>query len=503
MINQPVRLRFAPSPTGPLHIGSARTALFNWLFARRHGGAFILRIEDTDRNRFVPQSQQDIMDGLSWLGIGWDEGPGVGGAFGPYYQSERTEIYQEWGAWLVEHDFAYKCWCPPERLRAVRQEQQKTGKKLGYDRHCRAMTEAQLAEMEASGVPSVIRFKVPMEGHTTVYDMIRGPITFNHEELEDLILLKSDGYPTYHLANVVDDHFMAISHIVRADEWISTAPLHVLMYDALGWEKPLYAHAPLILNPSGKGKLSKRAQAFTDAGQNVLVQVREFRQAGYLPEAITNFLCNVGWAFGDDREVFGLGEASARFTLEAVNPSPARLPYSKLEWLNGVYIREMESEELAAAVRPFLLEAGLAVDDETMQRAAPLRRAMPLVRERLKTLADAVEWLGFFFRDDLDYPSTDLIGKKMDAAGSLAALKQARETLAGLESFDEGSLDAELRALATDLNIKVGQLLGIIRVAVTGQKVAPPLFGTLAVLGRERCLARIDLALEKLAALAG
>jgi glutamyl-tRNA synthetase len=220
MSQKPVRLRFAPSPTGPLHIGSARTALFNWLFARRHGGAFILRIEDTDRARFVPQSQQDIMDGLSWLGINWDEGPGVGGEYGPYYQSERTEMYQEWGAWLVEHGHAYKCWCSPERLQTVRQEQQRQGKKLGYDRHCREMTAAQIAEKEASGKPSVIRFKIPLEGETTVHDMIRGPITFAHEELEDLILLKSDGYPTYHLANVVDDHFMAISHIVRADEWI-------------------------------------------------------------------------------------------------------------------------------------------------------------------------------------------------------------------------------------------------------------------------------------------
>jgi glutamyl-tRNA synthetase len=269
------------------------------------------------------------------------------------------------------------------------------------------------------------------------------------------------------------------------------------MYDALGWEKPLYAHAPLILNPSGKGKLSKRAQAFTDAGQQVLVQVREFRQAGYLPEAITNFLCNVGWAFGDDREVFGLEEASARFALETVNPAPARLPYSKLEWLNGVYIREMSSEELAAAVQPFLQEAGLEADDETTQRA------MPLVRERLKTLADAEEWLGFFFRDALDYPPADLIGKKMDAAASLTAIQQVRETLADLEPFEEETLDATLRALASELGLKVGQLLGVLRVAVTGQKVAPPLFGTLAVLGRDKCLARIDIALERLAALAG
>ncbi len=288
---------------------------------------------------------------------------------------------------------------------------------------------------------------------------------------------------------------MAISHIVRADEWISTAPLHALIYNALGWEMPLYAHAPLILNPSGKGKLSKRAQAFTDAGQQVLVQVREFRQAGYLPEAITNFLCNVGWAFGDDREVFGLDEASTRFSLEAVNPAPARLPYPKLEWLNGVYIREMSGQDLATAVRPFLLDAGLNADDGTTQRA------MPLVRERLKTLADAAQWLGFFFQDQLDYPVADLIGKKMDAAASLSALQQARTTLAEIEPFDQETLDPALRTLAAELELKVGQLLGVLRVAVTGQKIAPPLFGTLAILGRETCLAHIDVALEKLGAL--
>jgi glutamyl-tRNA synthetase len=357
------------------------------------------------------------------------------------------------------------------------------------------MTAAKIAEMEASRAPYVIRFKIPLSGSTTVHDMIRGAIKFEHEQLEDLILLKSDNFPTYHLANVVDDHFMAISHIVRADEWISTAPLHVLMYDALGWEKPVYAHAPLILNPSGKGKLSKRAQAFTDAGQKVLVQVREFRSAGYLPQAITNFLCNVGWAFGDDREVFGLDEAIERFALENVNPAPARLPYSKLEWLNGVYIREMESDALASAVRPVLVEAGLDVDDEM------LLCATPLVQERLKTLADAVDWLGFFFRDEIEYPAADLIGKKMDAAGSLEALRKAREMLAGLDRFDRETLDSELRALAAELGLKVGQFLGILRVAATGQKVAPPLFGTLEVLGREKTLARIDLALEALATL--
>ena len=497
-MNKAIRLRFAPSPTGPLHIGSARTALFNWLFAHHHGGAFILRIEDTDRNRYVPSSLDDIINGLRWLGIDWDEGPGVphgaGGDYGPYFQSERTELYKKWGHWLVEQNYAYKCWCSSKRLRVVRQEQQRAGKKLGYDRHCRRLGAAEIAAREALGEPYVIRFKIPPGGSTTVYDLIRGDITFRHDELEDLILLKSDGFPTYHLANVVDDHFMEISHIVRADEWISTAPLHALLYNAFGWEKPIYAHAPLILNPSGRGKLSKRTQAFSDAGQPVLVQVREFRAAGYLPQAMTNFLCNVGWAFGDDREVFRLDEAAPRFELQDVNPAPARLPYSKLEWLNGVYIRQMEIEPLVAAIRPFLEAAGLEVNAET------LLRVTPLVQERLKTLKGSVDWLGFVFRQELFYDPKWLIGKKLDAAGSLAALGRARETLAGLPSFDEETLEANLRGLAAVLNLKAGQLFGIIRVAVSGQKVAPPLFGVLSALGQETVLARIDIALERLAA---
>jgi glutamyl-tRNA synthetase len=489
----PVRVRFAPSPTGPLHIGSARTALFNWLFARRHGGSFVLRIEDTDQTRYVPQSLDDILGGLRWLGLHWDEGPAVGGPFGPYFQSERTKLYREWSHWLVAHGYAYKCWCSPERLQQMRSRQQEAGHKLGYDRHCRELTRVQIGELEAAGRPYVIRFKIPLTGSTTMHDLIRGNITFAHEELEDLVLLKSDGFPTYHLANVVDDHLMDISHIVRADEWISTAPLHVLMYRALGWELPVYAHAPLILNPSGKGKLSKRAQAFSEDGQQVLVQVREFRAAGYLPEALSNFLCNVGWSFGDDREVFSLEEAIPRFDLRDVNPAPARLPYSKLEWLNGVYIRQMAPGRLAEAVAPYLPEAGRPANRET------LVRAIPLIQERIKTLQEAEAWLGFFFASELHTDPRELIGKNMDAAGSLAALRRVRDVLVGLAPFDEATLETRLRELATELGLKAGQLFGIIRTAVTGQQVAPPLFGTLAILGQDESVRRLSQALSHLA----
>ncbi len=485
---RPVRVRFAPSPTGYLHIGGARTALFNWLFARKHGGSFILRIEDTDQKRYVPESEQDIMESLRWLGLHWDEGPDIGGPYGPYRQSERSALYREWAEWLVEHGHAYRCNCSPERLAEVRQRQLAAGQKPGYDRHCRDLN------LGPQDGPYVIRFKMPLDGETVVHDVIRGDIVFQNADLEDLVLLKSDGLPTYHLANVVDDHFMAISHILRADEWIATAPLHKQLYAAFGWEMPVIAHLPVILSPSGKGKLSKRDQAFQDGSLKVLVQVREFRAAGYLPEAVVNFLTNVGWAFGDDREVFTPEEAMARFRLEDINPAPGKLPYEKLEWLNGVYIREkLSDEELAARLKPVFEGAGLAADE------ARLRKLVPLLRERIKTLNDAVEMAGFVFRDTVTLDdAARLIQSGMDAQSTLAALRAACETLAALEDFSHPAQEAAMRDLAQRLGLKAGQLFGAVRMAVTGQPVSPPLFETMEILGRETSLRRIKAAIELL-----
>ncbi len=486
--SRPVRVRFAPSPTGYLHIGGARTALFNWLFARKHGGSFILRIEDTDQKRYVPESEQDIMESLRWLGLHWDEGPDIGGPYGPYRQSERSALYREWAEWLVEHGYAYRCNCSPERLAEVRQRQAAAGQKPGYDRHCRDLG------LGPQVGPHVIRFKMPLEGETVVHDVIRGDIVFQNADLEDLVLLKSDGLPTYHLANVVDDHFMAISHILRADEWIATAPLHKQLYAAFGWEMPIIAHLPVILSPSGKGKLSKRDQAFQDGGLKVLVQVREFRAAGYLPEAVVNFLTNVGWAFGEDREVFTPEEAMARFRLEDINPAPGKLPYEKLEWLNGVYIREkLSDEELATHLKPVFEGAGLVVDE------VRLRKLVPLLRERIKTLNDAVEMAGFVFRDSvaLGDPSR-LIQSGMDAQSTLAALQAAYETLAALEDFSHPVQEAAMRDLAQRLGLKAGQLFGAVRIAVTGQPVSPPLFETMEILGKDTSLQRIQAAIALL-----
>lgn len=486
--DRPVRVRFAPSPTGFLHIGGARTALFNWLFARRHDGAFILRIEDTDQSRYVPEAEVDFMESLRWMGLNWDEGPDVGGAYGPYRQSERSELYHEWAEWLVEHDYAYRCNCTPQRLEEVRQRQREKGERPAYDRHCRDL------HLGADVGEHVIRFKMPLEGQTTVNDEIRGPITFDNAELQDLILMKSDGLPTYHLANVIDDHFMEISHIMRADEWIATAPLHWQIYKAFGWEMPAIAHLPVILSPSGQGKLSKRDQAFADGDTKILVQVREFREAGYLPEALVNFLTNVGWAFGDDREVFTTEESTARFALADINPAASMLPYDKLEWLNGVYIREkLTADELAERLEPFFIEAGCGLDLDTLKRAAPL------VQSRIKTLPEAVEFLAFLCKDEIeiDDPAV-LIQKKMDAERTVEALRAAYDTLEAMDGFDPAEQEEKLRALAKDMGLKAGQMFGSLREAVTGQKVSPPLFDTMAVIGKPTSLQRIQRAADLL-----
>ena len=337
--NRPVRVRMAPSPTGYFHLGSARTALFNWLYARHTGGRFILRIEDTDRTRLVPDSLQDIMDSLRWLDMQWDEGPAVGGAYGPYFQSERLPLYHEWGERLVSEGLAYHCYCSEERIEAVREGQRARKEPIiGYDRHCRTLTAAQRAELEAAGATSVIRFAMPLEGETRFVDLLRKIKPFDNDHYRDPILVKTDGFPTYHFANVIDDHFMEITHILRGDEWLSSVPLHVNLYDALGWEIPVFAHLPLILDPSGVGKLSKRKKQ-GEGGEELLTFIREYREAGYLPEAMFNFLAGMGWAYSPDTDLFTRQQAVDKFDLADINPAAGALPLSKLEWMNGHYIR--------------------------------------------------------------------------------------------------------------------------------------------------------------------
>ena len=485
MADTQVRVRIAPSPTGYFHVGSARTALFNWLFARHYGGKFIVRVEDTDRTRYHPEAVPDLMASLRWLGLDWDEGPEAGGDYGPYYQSERLHLYRHYANRLVENGLAYRCYCSEERLAVLREEQRRNKQNVGYDRHCRTLTAAQRAEYEAQGITPVVRLAVPLDGQTIFHDVLYGTISVDNATLDDLVLLKSDGFPTYHLGVVVDDHLMEISHIMRGDEWLPSVPKHALLYQALGWEMPVHAHLPLILAPNGKGKLSKRHGG---------VEIHEFRRQGYLPEAMVNYLARVGWSYDDKTEIFGQEELIRYFDLPGISHSPARFSYEQLEWMNGHYIRQLNTDELAERLVPFAAGVGWTIT------AADLRPVVPLIQERLKTLADVAQIADFFFQDSIHHDLKDLVGQKMTAAESLRALEQAREVLAGVHGFDAEGMEPPMRALAEELGLKAGQLFGLVRVAATGKTVSPPLFESLAVLGRTRTLDRLDQAIQVLQA---
>ncbi len=493
MTDKPVRTRFAPSPTGSLHIGGLRTALFNWLFARHHGGQFILRIEDTDQKRFDPAALTTLIEAMRWAGLQWDEGPEVGGDFGPYVQSERLEHYQKWAHWLVEQGKAYQCFCTPERLEMVNKE--KAARKLpsGYDRHCRYLKPDEIAAKEAAGASYVIRFKMPLEGKTIAHDLIRGDVVFENDTLQDSVILKSDGFPTYHLAVVVDDYLMQISHVMRANEWIPSFPLHVQLWHALGWEMPQYAHLPVLLNPNGKGKISKRNPPKDKFGNIIPVMVHDYIHNGYLPEALSNFLTNIGWNFGDNREVFTITEAIERFNLEGINPSNSAYPVEKLDWLNGIYIRELSIEDLAKRLRPVLEAAGYEVNVEI------LLQVTPLVQTRIKTLNEVGAMAGFFFADYADFqaaPAEMLIQKKMDAANTTHLLEESLKLLEALADFSHEAQHEAFKNLAETLGVSNSQLFGTLRVAVTAQNISTPTFETMAILGKDESLRRIRLALE-------
>jgi glutamyl-tRNA synthetase len=498
-----VRVRFPPSPTGLLHVGGLRSALFNWLFARHTGGTFILRIEDTDRKRYDPRAVPDLLENLRWLGLDWDEGPEVGGDYGPYFQSERTHLYQQYAQQLLASGDAYYCFCASARgadgdpeatpvpgpgTTAVRR-----GAATGYDRRCRDLDPQASAARVASGESAVIRLKMPLTGHTTFHDLLRGDITVDNTTQDDVVLLKSDGYPTYHLANVVDDHLMQVTHIMRAEEWIATAPRHVQLYHALGWQMPAIAHLPVVLDPSGKGKMSKRKKTAPD-GRVLPVLVRDFRSAGYLPEAMFNFLALIGWHYDAHTEFMTRAEIIERFTIERINPTAAAFNYAKLDHFNGAYIRGLSVDDLTDRLMPFLARAPFRADRPSMQRI------VPLIQERLERLDQVAGLVDFFFVEPLpDYDPQTLLPKKVDAAEARRLLAAGRDALAGVTPFEHDDIEVVLRGLAERLGVKPGPLFQPIRVATCGRLVAPPLFGTLEILGRERVLARVERALETLA----
>ncbi|UCE97459.1 MAG: glutamate--tRNA ligase [Dehalococcoidia bacterium] len=487
MTAEKIRVRYAPSPTGFPHVGNIRTALFNWLFARHHKGRFIVRIENTDVTRTVEGAVEVILDGLRWLGIDWDEGPEVGGNYGPYFQSERLKFYQEAAKRLVDQGDAYYCYCTPQRLDEMRAEQMRLKQPPGYDRQCRQISATSHILKFVSGSRRVIRFRTPLEKKTTFKDIIRGEVTFENAKIDDFILLKSDGYPTYHLASVVDDNLMKISHVLRAEEWLSSTPRHLMLYKALDYKTPQFAHLPILLG-TDRSKLSKR---------HGVASITEYQKKGYLPEAMINFLALLGWSLDDKTEILSRKKLIENFSLKRVSQTAAIFNKDKLDWMNGIYLRKLHSADLSRQIIPFL-ERDLPLGVKRPISFEYIEKITPLIQERIKTLEEVTELTDFFFANELDYQPDLLMVKKMNHQLVNKALETSLLKLRRLSAFDEKSLEAMLRPLAEELELKTGQLFGTLRVAVTGRTAAPPLFQTMVVLGKDRCISRIKMAIAKL-----
>jgi nondiscriminating glutamyl-tRNA synthetase len=485
-----VRVRMAPSPTGPLHIGTARTSLYNYLVARHVGGTFVLRVEDTDTARNTAEFEADIIENLHWLGITWDEGPQVAGGdeiggYGPYRQSRRLALYATEAERLLRSGQAYRCYCTAEELEAVRREQEVRREAPRYNGRCRSLTDADRGAFEAEGRRPAIRFRVPEE-RVAFDDLIRGPVEFDSDALGgDRVIVRADGTPLYHLTVVVDDHAMAISHVIRGEDHLSNTPLHILLFRALRYPEPVFGHIPLILNPD-RTKMSKRKSQ---------TSIAAYREQGYLPEAMVNFLAFLGWSPGTEEEVFTLGELTNRFEIGHVHKAGAVFDKDRLDYLNGVYIRALTNEQLALRLRPFVPDT---LDDRG------LLAVTPLIKERLVRLADAGELVAFLVESDAEvaerYEPDDLLPKKADAAAAAAALARARDEVAAVSAADfaAAELESRCRAAAEAMGWKAGDFFKPLRVAVTGRAISPPLFGSMELLGRDRCLARIDAALAML-----
>jgi len=489
----PVRVRFAPSPTGHTHLGSGRTALYDYLLARQTGGQFILRIEDTDQKRYQAGSEEELMQSLRWLGLEWDEGPDVGGPYGPYRQSERKAIYQDFARQLIARGQAYYCFCTPDRLDKVRQEQMKAHQNPRYDGACRNLDPEEAAARVARGEKHVVRFNMPKSGSITVRDLLRGESTYDNSALDDSILIKSDGLAVYHLAAMADDYLMKITHVIRGSEWLPSLPLHAHLIRAFGWPEPEFVHLSVFLKPSGKGKMSKResAEAMKD-GYSIFI--KDLQRLGYTPEGVLNWIALMGWSYDDHTEFFTLAEMVEKFSLDHLNPAPSAINFTKLDHFDGLHIRSFSVQELARRVRPFFVQAGYAVQDDI------LLQIMPLIRERLVTLDDAIPFGGFFFMPEVHPTLADLTPKGLEPAAAAAICRRCLAILEGLPGLTPESAEAPLRALVDELGLSAGQVFGILRVAVTGQTVSPPLFESMAVIGQAKVLDRIQNAIRLLEA---
>ena len=472
------RVRFAPSPTGYLHVGGARTALFNWLYARRTGGVFVLRIEDTDAERSSDAMVDGILDGLRWLGLDWDEGPKIGGEHGPYFQSERFDRHRAAAAQLVAGGYAYYCYCTPAEIKAKREAAEQAGGGWKYDRTCCALTADQVAEREAADTARAIRFRVP-DGVTRFDDLVHGPIEFDHANIEDFVIVRSDGLPTYQLSVVCDDVDMRITEVVRGDDHISNTPKQILLYRAMAAPLPRFAHVPLILGPDKK-RLSKRHGA---------TSVMEYQRLGYLPEAMLNFLSLLGWSPGDDRELMTRDELIAAFALEGISGGNAVFNPEKLDWFNQQYIMRLPIDDLARRVEPWLRSAGLWNADLEARRDW-LNSLLELVRPRVKRLDQFAQDLRPFLAETVDYDHA-AVAKHLAKPDITATFTALPSTLASLAPFDPHTLEAAFRALAEAQGVKAAALIHATRVAVTGRSVSPGLFDVLSLLGRDRVIERL------------
>ena len=482
MANRPIKVRFAPSPTGDLHVGNIRTALFDWAYARHTGGIFLFRIEDTDRSRVTDEYIAAAIDTLKWLGLYWDEGPEVGGPHGPYLQSERLDIYAHWAARFIEQGDAYYCYCTPEELEARREEQKESGQAPGYDGKCRAISDSELARYKDEGRAPVIRMRMP-EGSTTFTDVIRGDCTFDHNFVPDFVLVRADGSPLYTLAVAVDDVLMEVTHILRGEDLLSSTPRQIRVYQAMGVkpeEYPLFAHLPFVMG-TDNAKLSKR---------NGETSIAWYREQGFLPEAICNYLALLGWSPGDDREHLTLKELTELFTIERVNSNPARFDMKKLENINGDKIRALSLEEFYNWALPFLQKAKVVANPITGEQERVVREALPIIQERIIKLSEIPEMLAFLFTEKVDL-NPESVAKYLDA-DSKKIISRALDVLTSLATWDHGAIDVALRtALIDEMGLKPRLAFSAIRVAITGSHISPPLFESMEILGRERVLARL------------
>lgn len=479
-----VRVRFAPSPTGYLHIGGARTALFNWLFAHKMGGKLILRIEDTDTERLKEDSVSQILTSLKWLGINWDEGPEVGGDCGPYYQSERLDIYKKYAEQLLAEGKAYYCFCTPADLEAQREKQRAAKQPFRYARTCRDLSKEEVEQRIAAGESYSVRVKIPLEGTITVHDLIHGDVTFNMDQFDDFVIVKSNGMPTYNFAVVVDDHLMGMTHVLRAEEHLSNTPKQLLIYEALGWEQPKFGHMPMILAPD-RSKLSKRHGA---------TSVEEFRSQGYLAEAIVNYLTLLGWGPGDERELFTLNETVDLFELEQMSKKAAIYDTKKLTWMNGQYLSELPLEKILPEAKAFFIKDGLVTEDWFTAHEEYFAKLVDVVRVRVKTLQEVADASTYFFKDITEYDAKGVA--KHFKPESVAILEQCIAAIEADDVYDLATTEAAYNKIAADNDLSLGKVIHPTRLALTGRTVSPGMFDVMVLLGKEKTLNRLHKAVE-------